>query len=175
MKVLFLDLETSGFDPKDGEILECHAVSYDVATCTRGSIFNAVINWPEEVLEKIWSNHTKSGLKEDCRQSTLHWLTFVQKFNEYLGREFGPTAAVRLAGFSPQFDYNWLKSKMLFGDTRFSHRLFDVSTIRDWLKACSFGSFLPDSSKNVVAHRAREDVEVAIKTLELARVVLRGE
>lgn len=174
MRVLFLDLETSGFDPKEGEILECYAQSYDVATSARGGIFSATINWPESVLEKIWSQHTVTGLKEDCRKSTLHWVDFVTNFNRYLGLEFGPLAAVRLAGFSPQFDYGWLKAKLGTGDNRFSHRLLDVSTIRDWLGAIGQGGMLPNSSKDVMRHRAKEDVEVAIKTLEMARLTVRG-
>lgn len=174
MKVLFLDLETSGFDPNEGEILEVFAQSYDVAKSTRGGSFYATINWPESVLEKIWSQHSVSGLKEDCRSSTLHWMDFVTNFNRFLGVEFGPLAAVRLAGFSPQFDYRWLKAKLTTSENRFSHRLLDVSTVRDWMGAIGYGGLLPDSSKNTMKHRAREDVEVAIKTLELATAAIKA-
>jgi oligoribonuclease (3'-5' exoribonuclease) len=176
MRVLFLDLETSGFDPREGEILEVFAQSYHVGNSARGGApFHAIINWPENVLEKIWSQHAVTGLKEDCRKSTLQWSEFVTKFNQFLNRDFGDLAAIRLAGFSPQFDYSWLKAKLEgTGPNRFSHRLLDVSTIRDWLGAIGQASTLPDSSKDAMRHRAREDVEVAIKTLEMARVAVRG-
>lgn len=172
MKVLFLDLETSGFDPHQGEILECYAQSYDVADATGGSIFTATINWPDSVLEKIWSQHSLNGLKEDCQNSTFHWVNFAPAFQRFLSNEFGPTASVRLAGFSPQFDYRWLTAKTRLGPNRLSHRLFDISTIRDWLSAMSYRDCLPDSTKAAMRHRAKEDVEVAIKTLEMARATI---
>lgn len=171
MKVLFLDLETTDFSPTRGEILECYAQSYNVATGQRGNAFGAVINWPRYVLDTAWSVHEFNGLLQDSEQSTLGYLEFKARLLNFFDEEFGNSSLIRIAGFSPHFDQKWLIDKLGAGN-RLAHRVLDISTIRDWFTAIGSGGLLPSSHKNDMKHRAKDDVEVAIKTLEIARTLL---
>lgn len=162
MKLLWLDLETTGLDPLREEILEVGCVLTDelleeLAYC------RYVIKHPPDVLDQISTEyvaemHKKSGLIEECRREKLVLYMVEVLLIEFIQQATEPGEKVMLAGNSIHFDRAFLKHHMKSFDKMFDYRMLDVSAIKTMMET----HFETDFKKEKV-HRAMADIEESIK------------
>lgn len=161
MKLLWLDLETTGLDPHTEEILEIAAVEADLLSPFEWKpLYHAVLGIQRPVQDLspfILDMHSKNGLLKECLEST-QWLgdadTELAKLVPFVEDKEERTV---LAGSSIHFDMSFLRIHMPKLAGNLSHRLYDISAMK--LAARSLGR---PWVKPVPAHRAMDDVLASI-------------
>lgn len=183
-RLVFLDLETTGLEPKNDKILEIGIMLVDPLTMqVEGPDYTACV-WPEgwstgaPVAAQLYKHnrfvhdmHMKSGLLEDLRDPLRASLNLsaarverdVCLFFVEQGIEYGRAT---IAGFCPHFDLSFLKEHMPTLHGWFDYRIVDVSTIRGLVRRW-VGPQVDDyfKAKGETKHRALDDCEEARKEL----------
>lgn len=134
---LWFDLETTCLDEHEGIILEAAAVvaddgpigrmepqeAYQAVLCCPGAMRRAEVN------DFVLDMHTKNFLWAEAEESK-HTLEEVDEGLEYLCRATWGRERVVLAGGSVHFDLRWAKRHLPKFASCLSHRVFDVSTLK---------------------------------------------
>lgn len=168
MKLLWLDLETTGLCPRTDSILEI-AVSVAELSAPFEAVpaLHRVIKFGHVFEDEfVREMHTANGLAKETASSSATSLRDVEK--ELVGL-FSLTETYFLAGFSVHFDHSFLNVHMPEFASCLSHRHYDVSSIK--LFCQSLG--MPPLPRGAGAHRARGDVLEAIAHAKLCRDWLR--
>lgn len=162
MKLIWLDLETTGLDPIRDHILE---VAWAVAEIERpfdiGPMKSHVLRCTQSFIDTfspfIREMHTKNGLIDELPSGD----SFVDVFRNLLedvpeveDKEDKPT----LAGASVHFDLGFLRANMPGVAGRLSHRVYDTSAVKLFCR--SMGMPKPLRGE---AHRAASDVLEAVQ------------
>lgn len=164
MKLIWLDIETTGLDPNKDVILEIAVAEADLEhPFELKHVYEAVLAFPhpnflggrhlETMPEAVYEMHTKNGLWDETCKSfygaervQYELLDLVPWVEDYSERPV-------LAGSSVHFDHAFLHAHMPDLAARFSHRHYDVSAIK--LFARSMGmTKIPKAE----AHRAKADI-----------------
>lgn len=172
--LVWLDLETTGLDPKSGEILELAAFATDLAGNPIQEPIEEVFTYVREdvlakmddyvlnmhlgsgLLSKVWTDTAGSYSDSDPRsvakrKNEAKWRAITSWFNRLPGR---PKTHF-LAGNSIHLDRSWLAAKQPDLLRWVSHRMLDVSTLL---------IIDPRERKGDVAHRALADAEQSFST-----------
>jgi len=151
MKLLWLDLETTGLDPRACSILEIVVMQADFATPFEAEPrYHAIFRHDGTGLSTfIRDMHTKNGLLAECEAS---WLC-VEEADEALSVLLLQPESSVLAGSSIHFDLGFLREHMPKFAKLLSHRLYDVSAIKLFCESLGMPK-LPKAE----AHRAQADV-----------------
>lgn len=176
-RLLFFDLETTGFDARADRILEIGAVLVD------GDL-DEVARWktligrpPIEQMVATVDMHRASGLLAELEEiddrddydvlvaqaerSILAWLILEHEI---------PARGLELAGYSIHFDRTFVRAQMPRLDSWLSHRMVDVSTLRGldrrWREQSEKGEDVQPT------HRVWPDCEHALSALRLYRQLL---
>lgn len=129
---LFLDLETSGFDPQANQILEVAAqITTHAAPFTAVATYHGVLRLrPEELAPHIIDMHSRNGLLSECESSRLDITeaedALLAMMNAY---DDDDDHGAILAGCSPHFDRDFLRVHTPRFDRALSHQHHDVSSI----------------------------------------------
>jgi len=168
MKLLWLDLETTGLDPQQDCILEIALMEADFENPFEvGEGFQATLPLRvshdmmlHEFHPIVLEMHTKNGLWDECRKSTRS----LADVEDALLNRFGWSRGMKiehelyvLAGSTVSFDHEFLKLDMREFARHLSHRHYDVSAIK--LFCQSLG--MPKLPKGE-AHRAMADIRESI-------------
>ena len=161
MKLIWLDLETTGLDPNACDILEIAAVgaSIENPTVTQYLINTPVWHGGGGLSKFIRRMHTSNGLLRECKIAPGLW-TVGALFDDILREFIGDDAEKpMLAGASVHFDLGFLRRHLPYIADRLSHRVFDTSAITAF--CASMGMPYPNASEP--AHRAMYDIEDSIE------------
>ena len=160
---VFLDLETSDLDPHVGCILEVGVIVCD-ADCQPVAHFTSLVrpSWASGAGWRWLSDWSRDNLDPELTRPIQHpdprppWSAVEPAILDLLTRH--GSAPYRIAGFSPHFDLRWLRIKSARLHRELSHRIWDVSTLRDMdTLAGTPALHLPSP----VRHRALADAEAA--------------
>lgn len=155
MKLLWLDVETTGLEPPRDQLLEVAMVvtEFQVGLDTRLSLVDAQVwithfnrqDWCLPIHEKVQEMHTANGLWEECFRSNLFLSEMTKAMETFLRRHF-PTEKPSPAGRNVHFDLSFLPEPL---KNLFSYRRFDVT---------SFAPFMARVETNHLQHRAMPDL-----------------
>jgi oligoribonuclease len=134
IRLLWLDLETTGLDPENDAILAIGAVFTDAhLVCLADSVEIVLAPTSAQLAgmsDFVTKMHMKSGLLLDCQSPSA--VTFEKAYQEildYVTSYAGDRNTTYLAGSSVHFDRSFLAEQMPLVLTHVSHRHVDVSTL----------------------------------------------
>lgn len=161
MKLIWLDLETTGLDPQKNKILEVSVSEADfLDPFNVKHIYHANLYFPKDAWPKldpfILNMHTGNGLLTECVFGTdlsVVECDLLDLIPEAQDKEERPI----LAGSTISFDHGFIKVHMPKLAARLSHRHYDVSAFKLLCQSLGMEKF-----KKAEAHRAKADVEESI-------------
>ena len=158
MRLIWVDLETTGLDPISNEVLEVAVAEADLLNPFNIKfIYQAVMKFqtPIERLDPFILNmHTKNGLLEECFGPNAKVLSEVdQELSQLIEWVENKDERATLAGSSIHFDHDFIKTHMPLVNKKLSHRHYDVSAIKLFCQSMRMPKF-----KKAEAHRAKNDI-----------------
>ncbi len=174
--LLWIDLEMTGLDPERDSILEVAAIASDGRLEKIVDGPSLVVHQPEEVLTSMneWSTkqHAASGLTERCRESSTSLEAAETALVDFVKQHCRPgERGVQLAGACVYKDKEFLQRYMPQLHALLSHRMVDVSSIRELARRWYPRQYerAPRSGSN---HRALEDIRFSIAELQYYRATI---
>jgi len=162
-KLLWIDLEMTGLDPKKDVILEVAAEVTDFKFKTLGS-YEAVITQPKRKLKNMneWSkvHHAKNGLIDRIADSGKSEKEVMREFVGFIKGHFGKEPAV-IAGNSIHNDRLFITRWWPEVDQLLHYRMLDVTSFKILMEA----KYKVRYPKKEV-HRAFDDIQASIAELQ---------
>jgi oligoribonuclease len=164
--LIWIDLEMTGLDPQNDQIIEIATVITDSALNELAEGPVLAIHQPEAVLAAMdeWNTaqHGKSGLSERVRQSRTDTAAAERETLAFL-ENWVPRGASPMCGNSICQDRRFLARLMPTLEAFFHYRNLDVSTLKELARRWSpevYKGFTKDSS-----HLALDDIRDSIAEL----------
>jgi len=179
-----IDLETTGLDPVKDTILEFAMLlvddNLDVIAEFGSRVIHAEPAQLERMNEYVTNMHTRSGLLEEVKNSTVSLATVDFDASQWLiqhgvGVEAHPSIDTRgiIIGSSVRLDLNFIEAQMPLVAAVLHYRLIDISGIREALARWAPVLIPTVAPSSCVAHRAMEDIRESLYEAREQRLVLR--
>ncbi len=173
--LVWMDLEMTGLDPLRDLVVEIATIITDDNLNILATGPDLVIHANEEALagmdEVVLNMHTRSGLLEAIRASTVTLDEAMKQTLAFLGEHISEPNTVPLCGNSIGTDRSFLSIHMKPIDDFLHYRNIDVSTIKELARR-----WFPDQFKRAPrkagGHRALDDITESIDELRFYRDTL---
>lgn len=159
---------SAGLDVEKDQILQiaCILTDGDLTNTIEGE--EIVIHQPEEVLAGMneWcvETHSKSGLTQAVRESTVALSEAESRTLEFIQRHIPEASTAQIAGNSVHVDVSFLKRHMPQLVEYAHYRIVDVSTIGELCRRW-YPRIYGRAPKKVNAHTAMSDIRESIQQL----------
>ena len=171
-ELVWIDCEMTGLDLKSDRLIEIAALVTDSDLNVLGEGVDVVIHTDDAALDGmadvVMKMHTRSGLIEEVRTSTVTLEEAEQMVLDYIRSHIGQAKTAPLAGNSIATDRGFIARDMPKLDEFLHYRMIDVSSIKElcrrWYPRIYFGQ--PDKG---LAHRALADIHESIRELKYYR------
>lgn len=162
----------TGLDLRSDQLIEIAALVTDAELNILGEGVDVVIHTSDTALdnmvEVVTQMHTKSGLIEEVRSSTIDLAAAEDMVMTYIRQHVKSPKTAPLAGNSIATDRGFIARDMPTLDNFLHYRMIDVSSIKElcrrWYPRIYFGQ--PDKG---LAHRALADIQESIDELRYYR------
>lgn len=171
-ELVWIDCEMTGLDLKTDRLIEIAVLVTDADLNILGDGLDVVIHAPDEALDSmidvVTQMHTRSGLIEEVRTSTIDLAAAEDLVLDYIRTHVKAAKTAPLAGNSIATDRGFIARDMAKLDDYLHYRMIDVSSIKElcrrWYPRIYFGQ--PEKG---LAHRALADIHESIRELKYYR------
>ena len=171
-RLVWIDLEMTGLDPKRHVIVEVAAIITDGNLNVIGEGIDLVVHATEAELAEmddfVTNMHANSGLDKEIRESTTTLREAEDAVLALIAEHCDPEHPAPLAGNSIATDRTFIRAYMPRLDEALHYRMIDVSTIKElsrrWFPRAYYNQ--PDKG---MAHRALQDIIESIREVDYYR------
>ncbi len=171
-ELVWIDCEMTGLDLKSDLLIEIAVLVTDSELNILGDGLDVVIHAEDAALSSmvdvVTQMHTRSGLIEEVRASTVDLATAEDMVLTYIRDHVKQAKTAPLAGNSIATDRGFIARDMPKLDDFLHYRMIDVSSIKElcrrWYPRIYFGQ--PEKG---LAHRALADIDESIRELRYYR------
>ncbi|KUI38828.1 oligoribonuclease [Mycobacterium sp. IS-1496] len=171
-ELVWIDCEMTGLDLRSDRLIEIAVLVTDADLNILGEGLDVVIHAPDEALDAmipvVTDMHSRSGLTEEVRASTIDLATAEEMVLDYIRGHVKQAKTAPLAGNSIATDRGFIARDMATLDEYLHYRMIDVSSIKElcrrWYPRIYFGQ--PEKG---LAHRALADIHESIRELKYYR------
>jgi oligoribonuclease len=171
-ELVWIDCEMTGLDLKADRLIEIAVLVTDADLNILGEGIDVVIHADEAALSSmidvVAQMHTRSGLIEEVRASTIDLAAAEELVLDYIRTHVKAAKTAPLAGNSIATDRGFIARDMPKLDDYLHYRMIDVSSIKElcrrWYPRIYFGQ-----PAKGLAHRALADIHESIRELKYYR------
>jgi oligoribonuclease len=171
-ELVWIDCEMTGLDLTADRLIEIAVLVTDADLNILGDGLDVVIHAPDEAMDNmipvVTDMHTRSGLIDEVRASTVDLATAEEMVLDYIRGHVKQAKTAPLAGNSIATDRGFIARDMTKLDDYLHYRMIDVSSIKElcrrWYPRIYFGQ--PEKG---LAHRALADIHESIRELKYYR------
>ncbi|MCK8642544.1 oligoribonuclease [Mycobacterium colombiense] len=171
-ELVWIDCEMTGLDLGSDKLIEIAALVTDADLNVLGEGVDVVIHADDAALaamgDVVAEMHSRSGLTDEVRASTVDVATAEAMVLDYIGEHVKQPKTAPLAGNSIATDRAFLVRDMPALDSFLHYRMIDVSSIKElcrrWYPRIYFGQPVKG-----LAHRALADIHESIRELQFYR------
>ncbi|MDK8762592.1 oligoribonuclease [Corynebacterium sp. MSK218] len=171
-RLVWIDLEMTGLDPKRHVIVEVAAVVTDAELTILDEGLDLVVHATEDELDQmddfVTKMHAKSGLDKEIRESTVTIEEAEEAVLRLVEKHCDPSHPAPLAGNSIATDRMFIRTYMPRLDKALHYRMIDVSTIKELARRWHPRAYYNQPDKGM-AHRALQDIIESIRELDFYR------
>lgn len=171
-RLVWIDLEMTGLDPKRHVIVEVAAVVTDAELTILDEGLDLVVHATEDELDQmdnfVATMHAKSGLDKEIRESTVTIEEAEEAVLRLVEKHCAPNHPAPLAGNSIATDRMFIRTYMPRLDKALHYRMIDVSTIKELARRWHPRAYFNQPDKGM-AHRALQDIIESIRELDFYR------
>lgn len=171
-ELVWIDCEMTGLNLQSDRLIEIAVLVTDAELNILGDGLDVVIHTDEAALtgmiDIVTQMHTRSGLINEVRASTVDVATAEQMVLDYIKQHVKQAKTAPLCGNSIATDRGFISRDMPALDDYLHYRMIDVSSIKElcrrWYPRIYFGQ--PEKG---LAHRALADIHESIRELQYYR------
>ncbi len=169
---MWIDCEMTGLDLSSDKLIEIAVLVTDADLNVLGDGIDVVIHAEDAALssmiEVVTEMHTRSGLIEEVRASTVDVATAETMVLDYVREHVKQAKTAPLAGNSIATDRGFIARDMPALDAYLHYRMIDVSSIKELCRRWYPRIYYGQPAKGL-AHRALADIHESIRELQYYR------
>jgi oligoribonuclease len=171
-ELVWIDCEMTGLDLRSDKLIEIAVLVTDGDLNVLGEGVDVVVHADDAALSAmvniVAEMHTRSGLVEEVRASTVDVATAQTMVLDYIRKHVRQPKTAPLAGNSIATDRGFIARDMPALDSFLHYRMIDVSSIKELCRRWYPRIYYGQPAKGL-AHRALADIHESIRELQFYR------